>query len=159
MPDIHYISYTPEQVQRQAAFKSITVNGTLKIEVDGVLRIGDKIQLCNKRLSSGDRPREYRMRPFFTHTVTAQDISNRILSISIKNLNLRDALRYPTVRYDANMTNKKHYPRCYYPVYLRVQRTSDKEGHDPYYSNYIQLHPQYTNYNPSTGLGGWLSFS
>jgi hypothetical protein len=131
----------------------------------GTLQVGDQIQMCNKRLYSGaNKPRSYKMRAYFTHIVTEQDIKSKILTINFS-AQLSRILRYasttdyntPILIDDSNgnqailpdgTNNISKYAMTkvfkYYPTVLRIRR--EQTNKQVIYSNNVQLHPNYVRY-------------
>ena len=167
MPDIRYISFSPVQCTTKGnSYKNIIITGTLMVEIaHGTLQVGDQIQMCNKRLYSGaNKPRNYKMRAYFSHIVTEQDIKSKILTINFS-AKLSHILRYasatdytqPILRDPGNgnqailpdgTNNISRYAVTtafkYYPTYLRIRREQNKQVT---YSNNVQLHPNYVRYS------------
>lgn len=168
MPIIRYVSFSPVQNTQTDDYKNIVINGTLTIEViDGSLQVGDQIQMCNKRLYSGKKQkRSYKMRAYFSHTITAQDLNSKIVTVNFT-ATLSKILRYASsTNYDTPIAKDKTKPAItrdqdgnvidnniayyalsqafkYYPTCLRIRREQNKQVR---YSNSVQLHPNYVRY-------------
>ena len=152
VPDIRYISFEPNRITEANKFNQLTIQGKLKIElVGGGIQDGDTIELCIKRIQSGDgMSRKSRLRPVFAYSLAANEYNSRVLTIPFS-CRLDKLLRYP-------QNSNTNQPRRYYPLYLRMKRATE-QGHDAYYSLPTQLHPNYTVYRQALDQSGELKYA
>lgn len=96
--------------------------------LSGNLKVGDKLQLCSRKLFTYNKlglPRRYKLKKFAEYVITENDLSKQFLTISIgTQKELKELLRSPSL----NML---------YPKYIRIRRPYyDEFGDELSYSNF-----------------------
>lgn len=109
---------------------------TFKVEViGGELQVGDELQMCSRRLYTYRQGaiKKYKMRAYYAHEITAEDLENRYITFSIGEAGnegcVQDMLR------GGLSPCSKHYPQ-----YIRIRRPHpDNPENNALFSNAIEF--------------------
>lgn len=107
-----------------------------KVEViSGELQVGDRLQMCSRQLYCYNRGslKKYKMRAYYGYTITADDVENRYITMTIDPIENGDVVR--------NMLRGgASYCSAHYPQYIRIRRPHpDNPKDNALFSNAVEF--------------------